>query len=70
MKRGSNDIAVFFMTVLVFHIPFFAIFSLLFLCPFFSLGRILDIRLPSVRESLTKGIPLLRVSHWDMVVIP
>ena len=36
----------------------------------YSLGRILNIRLPSVRESLSKGILLLRVSHWDVVIIP
>ena len=35
-----------------------------------SLGRILNIRLPSVKESLSKGILLLRVSHWDVVIIP
>ena len=34
-----------------------------------SLGRILNIRLPSVRDSLSKGILLLRVSHWDGVII-
>ena len=32
-----------------------------------SLGQILNIRLPSVRESLRKGILLLRVSHWDEI---
>ena len=35
----------------------------------YSLGRILNIRLPSVRESLIKGILLLRVSPWDVVII-
>ena len=37
--------------------------------PQISLGRILNIRLPSVRESLSKGILLVRVSHWDVVII-
>ena len=35
-----------------------------------SLGRILNIRLPSVTESLSMGILLLRVYHWDVVIIP
>ena len=33
----------------------------------FSLGRILNTRLPSVRESLRKEIPLLRVSLWGEI---
>ena len=35
-----------------------------------SLGWILNIRLPSGRESLSKGILLLRVSYRDVVIIP
>ena len=34
-----------------------------------SLGWIFIIRLPLVRESLSKGIRLFRVSHWDVVII-
>ena len=34
----------------------------------YSLGRILNIRLPSVREPLSKGIMLLKSSHWDLVI--
>ena len=37
------------------------------LCPPYSLDRILNIRLASVRESLSKGILLLRASYFDVV---